>query len=79
MPATTLKGTCPWIVTVVCGFISGSVPYFVLTYLFFLYGFPLIGRRANNRFHEDFHGLIETAGSDPAVSMTQLNLLPRSH
>jgi hypothetical protein len=41
-------------------------------YLFiisFCYGFPLKGMRANNCFREGAHCLIDTVGSDPAVSL----------
>jgi hypothetical protein len=41
----------------------------LLMYLFLLW-FPLKGKGANNRFREWSHGLIDTAGSDPAVSLT---------
>jgi hypothetical protein len=70
---------------------SYSICVWCLPIYFFWNGFPLKWMRANNRFLRRvprcpnslshwyrgirYHGLIETAGSDPAVSMRLRNLL----
>jgi hypothetical protein len=49
--------------------------YAMFTYVFFCYGFPLKGMRANNRCRNWSRGGIK----DLSVSMIPLNPLPLSH
>jgi hypothetical protein len=52
----------------------------IYLFVFAMHGFPFKRIRANNRIRQDsrgieirYHGLIETGGSDPSVSITPLN------
>jgi hypothetical protein len=49
--------------------------YVMFTYLFFCYGFPLKGMRANNRFHKESHGIIKIF----TVSLKPQDPILRSH